>query len=562
MKILTAILLFICVISLQAQTQVQVDAANPQGAFTQVTGANGKPYSGTQNFLSFYNSIGLTSIRTHDYYGAPDWYGIYQNWSANPDSVSSYLFSLSDSLIVPMANTGFNILFRLGSSWRGNNPLYVNDPPGTIRDVNGNITHAADSADFLKFANICKHIVMHYNDGWANGYNLNIRRWEIWNEPSLSAQFWSGTARQFRQMFSTVAKVLKQYNPNLIVGGPGQEGMNTDPQYIDSLFKYCQGNGTVLDFYSWHTYGGRIEAVSPYEIVKKAQFFRSKLTQYGYGSIKMYCDEYNCGPSGTFSHTGKAAAFIASGLTYFTLNGIDESYMYRADQHPMGLLFSQTMIEKIEASSLRAWKVLTTNTIRLSSTGNDTLGFTSTASKTQDGKTYRILVSNYPSSSRQVNLQVINVPTTNISNITIVRKYFADSVRLATADSVTVSSSSIINYSFSAPKESGHLIEIKLNGTTGIGQQSLFPDKFVLHQNYPNPFNPTTRISYAIPKHGVVTLKVYNMIGKEIAVLVNETKDAGYYAVEFDASNLASGLYLCKISSGGNTEQIKMILLK
>lgn len=562
MKILTLLFISLCAICINAQTQVQVDAANPQGAFTQVTGANGKPYSGTQNFLGFYGSIGITSVRTHDYYGAPDWYSIFQTWSANSDSVQSYKFSSSDSLIVPMANAGFSILFRLGSSWRGNNPLYTNDPPGTVRDSNGNITHTADSSDFLKFANVCKHIVMHYNDGWANGHHLNITRWEIWNEPSLSAQFWSGSARQFRQMFSTVAKVLKQYNPNLIIGGPGQEGMNTDPQFIDSLFRYCQGNGTALDFYSWHTYGGRIESVSPYEIVKKAQYFRSKLTQYGYGSIKMYCDEFNCGPSGTFSNTGKAAAFIASCFSYFTLNGVDENYLYRADQHPMGLLISSSMIEKIEASALRAWKVITSNTARLPSTGNDTLGFTSSASKSQDGKTIRVLVSNYPSSPRDVNLQILNLSVSGISSVTVVRKYFADSVRLATADSVIVSPSSVINYNFTAPKESGHLIEIKLNGTTGFAQQTQVPDKYELMQNYPNPFNPSTMINYSIPKQGMVTLKVYDMLGREVQTLVSEVKPAGSYTVELNAAELSSGPYFYKIQSGEYTNTKRMLLLK
>jgi Secretion system C-terminal sorting domain len=88
------------------------------------------------------------------------------------------------------------------------------------------------------------------------------------------------------------------------------------------------------------------------------------------------------------------------------------------------------------------------------------------------------------------------------------------------------------------------------------------PTKYNLSQNYPNPFNPTTEIQYDIPKSGLVTLKVYNVLGQEIVTLVNQQQSAGSYKVDFNASNMASGVYLYRIESGNFYLTKKMILLK
>lgn len=88
------------------------------------------------------------------------------------------------------------------------------------------------------------------------------------------------------------------------------------------------------------------------------------------------------------------------------------------------------------------------------------------------------------------------------------------------------------------------------------------PAKFELAQNYPNPFNPTTSISFTIPQSGNVKLAVYNLLGQEVAVILNEYKEAGSYNIEFDAQNMNSGVYLYKLESNGLTLTKKMTLLK
>ena len=88
------------------------------------------------------------------------------------------------------------------------------------------------------------------------------------------------------------------------------------------------------------------------------------------------------------------------------------------------------------------------------------------------------------------------------------------------------------------------------------------PSAFELGQNYPNPFNPSTRITYSIPKSSFVTLKVYDILGNEIATLVNQTQDAGNYNVSFNAENLSNGIYIYSLNADNFTDVKKMILMK
>lgn len=100
--------------------------------------------------------------------------------------------------------------------------------------------------------------------------------------------------------------------------------------------------------------------------------------------------------------------------------------------------------------------------------------------------------------------------------------------------------------------------------TVGIKKinQNLFVTSYKLYQNYPNPFNPATTIEYEIPTKGLVILRVYDILGKEIAILLNEVKRAGSYTVEFNGSNLPSGTYFYRLEAGDNLDVKKMILVK
>jgi hypothetical protein len=83
-----------------------------------------------------------------------------------------------------------------------------------------------------------------------------------------------------------------------------------------------------------------------------------------------------------------------------------------------------------------------------------------------------------------------------------------------------------------------------------------------LFQNYPNPFNPTTTITYELPTANLVVLKVYDLLGREVAFLINRYENAGSHSVRFNGNNLASGVYLYRIKAGDYSASCKMILLK
>jgi hypothetical protein len=123
----------------------------------------------------------------------------------------------------------------------------------------------------------------------------------------------------------------------------------------------------------------------------------------------------------------------------------------------------------------------------------------------------------------------------------------------ATSSIITVTVSST---SSSVEKEQTAVAKIS------TAQEVELPTSYAVEQNYPNPFNPSTVINYQLPKDGLVSLKVYDILGREVRTLVNEIKSPGKYSVSFNASNLASGIYFYRLQANDYTCIKKMILTK
>ena len=98
--------------------------------------------------------------------------------------------------------------------------------------------------------------------------------------------------------------------------------------------------------------------------------------------------------------------------------------------------------------------------------------------------------------------------------------------------------------------------------TSVLHGDELRPNQFALDQNYPNPFNPTTTIGFQLPANNYTTLIVYDVLGREVATLIDEMKEAGYYSATFNASKLSSGMYIARLKSGEKVQLKKMQLLK
>jgi len=108
----------------------------------------------------------------------------------------------------------------------------------------------------------------------------------------------------------------------------------------------------------------------------------------------------------------------------------------------------------------------------------------------------------------------------------------------------------------------GYVDYVMFGAPTDVEQINGLPEDYSLKQNYPNPFNPSTNIEYSIPEESFVELKVFDVLGNEVATLVNEQQQAGVYRADFTADNLPSGMYFARITANEFTQVVKMILLK
>ncbi|MBK8947102.1 MAG: T9SS type A sorting domain-containing protein [Ignavibacteriae bacterium] len=125
----------------------------------------------------------------------------------------------------------------------------------------------------------------------------------------------------------------------------------------------------------------------------------------------------------------------------------------------------------------------------------------------------------------------------------------------------------ILFYSFSNYKLVPRKNDDFVGHVTNISQENVVPEVYSLSQNYPNPFNPSTIINYSIPNvassfNSSVTLKIYDVLGREIKTLVNKVQTPGNYEVKFDAGNLSTGIYFYTLKSGDFYQTKKMMLIK
>ena len=227
---------------------VNVDFSKNIGKIKPMHGVNSGPRTKvfTYNASDIFEEIGVPTCRLHDVeypYGSGEFvdvHCIFKNFDADENDPASYDFGLTDHYIKACLDVGADVRYRLGESIE-HAPVkrYIHPPK-----------------DFSKWARICEHIIRHYNEGWADGFEWNITYWEIWNEPDLDAnrevkKTWSGTVEQFYDFYETAAKHLKTCFPKLKIGGPAIAG---NAAWADSFLKAMSERDVPLDFFSWHKY--------------------------------------------------------------------------------------------------------------------------------------------------------------------------------------------------------------------------------------------------------------------------------------------------------------------
>jgi xylan 1,4-beta-xylosidase len=168
--------------------------------------------------------------------------------------------------------------------------------------------------DFDKFANVVKHIAMHYNQGWANGFHYHIAYWEFWNEPEI---FWSGTPEQFYSLYERTARALKSVDPALKVGGDAKAFPYDGGPYLEGFIDYCAAHKLPLDFYSWHTYADG--SADPYDAVRLAKQIRAVLDTHGFPKAESILSELSADFMDDEKQTlqgAENAAYIGAVLNY------------------------------------------------------------------------------------------------------------------------------------------------------------------------------------------------------------------------------------------------------
>lgn len=155
-------------------------------------------------------------------------------------------------------------------------------------------------------------------------------------------------------------------------------------------------------------------------------------------------------------------------------------------------------------------------------------------------------VASLPFASNGWQLKIYNLSAFSGQRIYIAFRYYMD----VSFDGIMVNVDSVMIRNLSGPP-----VAIENNN-------NLIPAGFDLKQNYPNPFNPSTSIFYDLPGDEFVNITVYNSVGQQVAVLINEHKEAGAFEIKFDALNLPGGIYLCRMRAGDYTKSVKMSLIK
>ncbi len=264
---------------------------NLKAVFSEESGEKIRPLhgvnSGPMNKVFTYDSrplfkeIGIPYARLHDVeypYGSGEFIDIpciFKNFDADENDPDSYNFALTDEYIAKIFEVGCAPFFRLGVSIE-HAPVkrYVFPPK-----------------DYGKWARICEHIIMHYTDGWAEGFDYRIEYWEIWNEPDGGRNMWCGTPEEYFELYVQASRYLKSRFPHLKIGGPGLTGNHM--KFAREMMQYIcaaneKGERVPLDFLSWHKYFADINIM-----LTRSREFREMLNEFGYSETESIFNEWN-----------------------------------------------------------------------------------------------------------------------------------------------------------------------------------------------------------------------------------------------------------------------------
>ena len=294
--------------------------------------------------IDAFREAGIPYARNHDAsfyatYGGEhtvDVHNIFPDFEKDENDPLSYDFAMTDEYVKVCEFAGVRTFYRLGSKIEHGVKKYGTLPP----------------PDFKKWAVICEHIIRHYTEGWADGFNYDIEYWEIWNEPDLDPddsthkRCWGGTAKEFYELYCTAHKHLKACFPHLKIGGPAVAGVKEE--WLGGFFGALKAAQIVPDFFSWHIYNYETDA-----IIKRAKFVRETLDSYGFTKTESILNEWNyvCGWTGDkwlysleSEKNIKGASFVAAVMERCQYEPIDMLMYYDARPCGMNGMFSTDLV--------------------------------------------------------------------------------------------------------------------------------------------------------------------------------------------------------------------------
>ena len=362
---------------------VTVDAGKVVGHIRSLQGAHWDPGPDGQTLSNNYVEMGVDMIRTHDAGGISTPYTaiagegdidglgaavIFPDLNADPNNPASYNFGPTDKLIKNIKDTGSEVYFRVG---RSNIYGFANNyvPP----DIN-------------KYGEIVKHVVMHYNKGWAKGFHYGIRYFEIWNEPDFMP-FWGGTAAQYYDLYKKVALAIQSVDNHAKIGGPANTTHNDYTGFEGSLLQFIRDNHLPMDFYSFHLYTNQSQ--NPVDYARYGQRYRAMLDSYGFKRAEIICSEWNTALDGTPLIGGSAAqaVFVAEALMNMQDSPVDQAHYYWFAP-PLPTLGKDHNAFAMVSS-------LNGTPDRLKVTGDDDQGFSVMAGKDEGERELRVLIADY-----------------------------------------------------------------------------------------------------------------------------------------------------------------------
>lgn len=428
-----------------------------------LNGMNNGPLHTYSDRSEEYKDMGVEFVRFHETHSpnskCVEIPLIFRNFDADENDPANYFFGETDAVIKAAVDQGIEIMYRLGMGTEGTVPKILCIVP----------------KDYAKWARIAEHIIMHYNEGWANGFHYNIEYWEIWNEADL-IPYWPGGRISYLDFYTVTCNYLKNKFPHLKFGPSGFAGIyrpvrpdiKVDPVrakdydnrvvFFNELARRVADNEVPMDFFPWHRY-----AKNSAEIEQNCTIIEDLLRRYGLSHTELINTEWNGISLGrdsagywdfTQMFTVKHAITVIACMIVMQKYGNTKAAYYDTDERTCfcGLYnFDGTLGPHYY--SMKMWKLLKQCENEVFSDGStDTLRICGA----YNGKRGAVLITNEADNDEKITLRLDNLPACNYT-VTV----YDSTHKLELLKKGKFSGRAL---SFTMEKESAKLIEFDISG--------------------------------------------------------------------------------------------------